>query len=85
MQAEGVVRVSSKGQIVIPVEVRRQLGLKAGRRLLVTMEKDSVKLRRIEEIPLREVGRELSRQARADDVDIDALIDEAMRWARKSR
>ena len=39
MQVEGVVRVSSKGQIVIPRSVRKKLGIEPGKRLLVTTDR----------------------------------------------
>jgi len=35
-----VVRTSTKGQVVIPGEIRKKLGLKAGRRLSVKLTKD---------------------------------------------
>ena len=34
-QIEGIIKVSSKGQIVIPREVRKKLGVKGGEKLLV--------------------------------------------------
>ena len=42
--------MSSKGQVVIPKELRTKLGLKAGDYLLVELEGDEVKLRKIEPI-----------------------------------
>jgi len=35
-----VVRTSTKGQVVIPCEIRKKLGLKAGQRLSVNLTKD---------------------------------------------
>jgi AbrB family looped-hinge helix DNA binding protein len=46
----GIVKMSSKGQVVIPRELRDRLGLKAGDYLLVQLEDDEVKLRKIEPI-----------------------------------
>ena len=42
--------MSSKGQVVIPRDVRDKLGLKAGDYLLIELEGDEVKLRKIEPI-----------------------------------
>ena len=42
--------MSSKGQVVIPKELRTKLGLKARDYLLVELEGDEVKLRKIEPI-----------------------------------
>ena len=35
-----IVRTSTKGQVVIPGEIRKKLGLKAGQRLNVNLTKD---------------------------------------------
>ena len=43
--------VSSKGQIVLPAELRRRLGLGAGSRLEVLEEADGLKLRTIRSVP----------------------------------
>lgn len=43
--------VSSKGQIVLPAELRRRLGLGTGTRLEVLEEADGVKLRIVRSIP----------------------------------
>ena len=45
-----VSKLSSKGQIVIPKEVRRALGLDSGDLLLVSVEGDRIILRKIESI-----------------------------------
>ncbi len=38
-------KVSSKGQIVIPAEIRRRLGIRKGQRLIVETRGDAVVLR----------------------------------------
>lgn len=43
--------VSSKGQIVLPVAIRRKLGLSAGARLEVLEEADGLKLRVVRSVP----------------------------------
>ena len=35
-----IVRTSTKGQVVIPGEIRKKLGLKAGQRLSINLTKD---------------------------------------------
>ena len=42
--------MSSKGQVVIPRDVRDRLGLKAGDYLLIELEGDEVKLKKIDPI-----------------------------------
>lgn len=85
MQVEDVVKVSTKGQIVIPKEVRKRFGMKPGKRLLVAIGNNEILLRKVEEMPLEEVSEKLGKVARKDNVDVDAFVAEAIRWARSSR
>ena len=62
-------RMSSKGQVVIPEEIRKRLKLKAGSQFVVVGEKDTVILKAISP-PSRE--------------EFDDLIMEARRQARKA-
>lgn len=48
--------VSSKGQIVLPAELRRRLGMLAGARLDVTEEPDGLKLRVIRAVARTDVS-----------------------------
>jgi AbrB family looped-hinge helix DNA binding protein len=45
------VRLSSKGQIVIPAEVRSQLGLKKGSILTLRLEGKKIVIEPVEELP----------------------------------
>lgn len=47
MSAVSTTKMSSKGQIVIPEEIRNKLGLRAGSKFLVLGEKDVVILKTI--------------------------------------
>ena len=49
-------KMSSKGQVVIPENIRRQLNLKAGAQFVVVGEKDVVILKNIEPPSLVEFG-----------------------------
>ncbi len=44
-----VVRTSAKGQVVIPAEIRREIGLKPGQRVYVNLEDRKIVLRPIPE------------------------------------
>lgn len=48
--------VSSKGQIVLPAELRRRLGMGAGARVEVLEEPDGLKLRVVRSVPTVDVG-----------------------------
>jgi len=58
------VRLSSKGQIVIPAEVRSQLGLKKGSLLIVRLEGKKMVIEPVEELP-----QEVFIEAEEDTVD----------------
>ncbi len=62
-------KMSSKGQVVIPEEIRKRLGLKAGDQFVVLGEKDTVILKTISQPSLDE---------------FDGLIAEARRQAREA-
>ena len=50
---EGIIKVSSKGQIVIPRNVRKKLGVKGGDKLLVLTRKGDILLRKTRKYPLK--------------------------------
>ena len=78
-----MVRVSTKGQVVIPKEVRDKVGIAPGTKLLVAVKNNDILLRGMEELTLRELSGGLSSVASKKKVDVDALVDEAIRWARR--
>lgn len=47
--------LTSKGQITIPKEVREQLGLRVGDKLLFEVEEDTIRLRVLKSRPLGEL------------------------------
>lgn len=42
-----IVRLSSKGQLTLPAEVRRKLGLKKGTKLLIFLERDEIRIKKL--------------------------------------
>jgi AbrB family looped-hinge helix DNA binding protein len=76
-------KMSSKGQIVIPEEVRKRLNLKAGSQFVVVGENDVVILKAIPEPTLDEFdtliqqARVQAKQAGLKRKDIDAVIAKA--------
>ena len=69
MKSPSTTRMSSKGQVVIPEEIRKRLNLSAGSRFVVVGDDDVVILKRIDT---------------PDMSDFDGLIREARRQARSS-
>lgn len=47
-----ITRMSDRGQIVIPVEVRRELGIEANQRVDVTVDSGTVRIRPLPPMPL---------------------------------
>jgi AbrB family looped-hinge helix DNA binding protein len=65
-----VVRLSSKGQLVIPASLRRKLGLKTGQALTVRTSAD------------REI---VLSPAERDAKGLEAMLERTRRWPRSSR
>ncbi len=63
----GTAKLSSKGQIVIPEEVRKELGLEPGAQFVVMGEGDVVILKKIE-APDRQEFLALARKVRSSDI-----------------
>ncbi|MCH7567161.1 MAG: AbrB/MazE/SpoVT family DNA-binding domain-containing protein [Nitrospirae bacterium] len=70
MAPVATTRLSSKGQVVIPEEVRNQLGLKTGDQFIVLGEGDAVILKSITPPSMR---------------DFDTVIEKARKQARAAR
>jgi AbrB family looped-hinge helix DNA binding protein len=67
MEGWTTTKMSSKGQVVIPEEIRRRLGLKAGSRFVVVGDKDTVILKTISPPSMKDFNdliKEARRQAK---------------------
>jgi len=84
-QIEDIIKVSSKGQIVIPREVRKKLGVKGGEKFLVLTRDGDILLRKTKEPSLEETGERIDKVIKEEGFDVDKLVDEAVEWARKSK
>ena len=84
-QIEDVIKVSSKGQIVIPREIRKKLGVKGGEKLLVLTRGGDIVLRKTKELSLDEIAERIEKVVKEEGIDVDKLVAEAVEWARKSK
>ena len=84
-QIEDVIKVSSKGQIVIPREIRKKLGMKSGEKLLVLTRDGDIVLRKAKELSLDDIAERIDKVVKEECIDVDKLVAEAIEWARKSR
>jgi antitoxin PrlF len=84
-QIEDIIKVSSKGQIVIPREVRKKLGVKGGEKLLVLTCNGDILLRKAKEPSLDDLGEPIDKVVKEERLDVGKLVAEAVEWARKSK
>jgi len=84
-QIENIIKISSKGQIVIPREVRKKLGVKGGEKLLVLTRDGDIVLRKTKELSLDDIAERIEKVTREESIDVDKLVAEAVEWARKSK
>ena len=82
---ESIVKISLKGQIVIPKDVRERLGIKAGGKLAVIVRDDEIILKKIERLDLSEISSRISSVVEKENIDVDKLVMEAVEWARKQK
>ncbi len=84
-EIEDIIKVSSKGQVVIPREVRKKLGVKGGEKLLVLTRDGDILLRKTEELSLDDIAEKIEKVTKEQSIDVDKLVAEAVEWARKSK
>jgi antitoxin PrlF len=84
-QIEGIIKVSSKGQVVIPREVRKKQGVKSGEKLLVLTSDGDILLRKTRKETIEEVANKIEKATAKESIDVDTMVAEAVEWARKSK
>ncbi|MDP3765802.1 MAG: AbrB/MazE/SpoVT family DNA-binding domain-containing protein [Nanoarchaeota archaeon] len=81
-----ITKVSTKGQIVIPQGIRKELGIESGTSMLVTKMKDYVVLRKMNlpnvQQAFKSLAKEIEKQFKSNKITRKD-IDEAVSWARK--
>ena len=83
--AEDIVKVSPKGQIVIPKQIRKRLGVSAGERLLVMSRDEEILIKKLGKVSIEQISERLADTARAKGIDVDKLLEKAIEWARRSK
>jgi AbrB family looped-hinge helix DNA binding protein len=84
-QIEDIIKVSSKGQIVIPREIRKKLGVRGGEKLLVLTRNGDILLRKTKEVTIEEIANKIDVVTDKESIDVDTIVAEAIEWARKSK
>ena len=73
-------KVSSKGQVVIPLSVRKRAGIREGERLLAIALGDTIVLKKIVDRSFEEAVKPIwtrIREMGLSEEDVDAIIEEA--------
>ncbi|MBO3800534.1 MAG: AbrB/MazE/SpoVT family DNA-binding domain-containing protein [Candidatus Brockarchaeota archaeon] len=84
-EIEDIAKISRKGQIVIPKSIREKLGLSTGEKILVISRNGEIVLKRIKGISLEEVSERIEKIAKREKINVDKLIEEAVKWARSKQ
>ena len=80
---EDLVKLSPKGQIVIPKALREKLRIVPGEKLLVLSKNDEIILKKIKKLSIEEIAERVEAEVKKEKIDVDKLISEAIEWARK--
>jgi AbrB family looped-hinge helix DNA binding protein len=84
-EIEDVTKVSSKGQVVIPKEIRERLGILPGEKIIVMTRDDEIVLKKARKLRLEELSEKIVGVTERNKIDAEKLIDEAIKWARSKR
>ncbi len=84
-QIEDIIKVSSKGQVVIPREVRKKMGVKGGEKLLVLTRDGDILLRKTAKETIENIANKIEKTNAKESIDVDTIVAEAIEWARKSK
>jgi antitoxin PrlF len=71
-------RMTSKGQVTVPAELRRELGLKPGDRVEFVRENGSIQVRKAESIVMKLAGSVPSRGVVLEPDDIHRIVEEGV-------
>jgi antitoxin PrlF len=84
-QIEDIIKVSSKGQIIIPRDVRKKLGMQGGEKLLVLTRDGDILLRKTTQTSIEDIAKKIEKATSKETIDVDTIVAEAVEWARKSK
>jgi len=82
---EDIVKVSPKGQIVIPKDIRKKFGVSPGQKLLIMSKEKEILIKKLDMPSIEDISEKLEKVAKEKGIDIDKLLDEAIQWARKPK
>jgi len=85
--SEEIVKMSEKGQLVVPSEIREQAGFKPSDRFLAVPVEDGVIFKKIEldiDSEYEELSQSIQKRFREENVD-EEVVEDAIEWAREQK
>ena len=82
---EDITKVSSKGQVVIPKIIRERLGILPGEKVIVMTRDEEIILKKARKLSLEELSEKIGNITKREKIDVNKLMDEAIRWARSKQ
>jgi AbrB family looped-hinge helix DNA binding protein len=80
-----VVKVSPKCQVVIPKDIRKSFNIVPGERLIVMTRDKAILFKKLTKLSIEEISGKMEEATRKKGINVDKLVAEAVRWARKSK
>lgn len=78
-----VAKISSKGQITIPVEIRKKLGLKEGDKVVFVEQNNNVILLNSNQLAFKEFQKEMEGEAEKADIKTEQDVVDMVKEVRK--
>lgn len=85
LRIAGISKVSPKFQVVIPTDVRKRFNIVPGEKVIVMAKNEEILLRKVTELSIEEISGKIEETAKRRGIDVDKVVAEAVRWARKSK
>lgn len=85
LKIAGIVKVSPKCQLVIPMDIRKSFNIVPGERLALVTRDEGILIKKLSKLSIEDISGKIEESTRKRGVDVDKLVAEAIRWARKSK
>ena len=80
-----IVKVSPKCQVVIPRDIRKSFNIVPGERLVVMTRDEGILFKKLTKLSIEDISGKMEETTKKSGIDVDKLVAEAIRWARKSK
>ncbi len=59
--------------------------MRSGEKLLVLTRDGDILLRKTQEVSIEEIAKKIDKVTKEEQINVDTIIDEAIKWARRSK